>query len=79
MIFWLIVQSINNAFHQIIYLKGSDLMNKIAPTMVAIAALGAAAAVGYNYMKPQAKQQLARDAKMTMRDMGEVKDEMSIL
>lgn len=51
-------------------------MNKVAPTMVAIAALGAAAAVGYNFMKPQAKQQLARDAKLTMHDMNDVREEM---
>lgn len=51
-------------------------MNKVAPTMVAIAALTAAAAVGYSYMKPQAKNQLARDAKLTMRDMNDVREEM---
>ena len=52
-------------------------MNKVAPVMVALAVVGTACAMGYNYMKPQAKQQLARDAKTTMRDMSDVREEMS--
>ena len=44
--------------------------------MVALAAVGAAAAVAYGKMKPGAKEQLKRDMKNTAQDMGDVRAQM---
>lgn len=51
-------------------------MKKAATTLVALAAIGTAAATAYNYMKPQAKQQLKRDMRNTAKDLAGVKEEV---
>ena len=51
-------------------------MQKKTGTMVTLAAIGTAAAVAYEIMKPAAKQQLKRDARNTVKDMQGVKQEM---
>ena len=51
-------------------------MNKVTTTMAVLAAAGVAAAAAYGCMKPTAKQQLKRDMKNTIHDMGGVKSEM---
>lgn len=51
-------------------------MQKKTGTMVALAAVGTAAAVAYGCMKPAAKRQFKRDLKNTAGDVESIKQEM---
>lgn len=51
-------------------------MHKAATTMVALAAVGTAAAIAYGCMKPAGKQQLKKDVKNTFEDINGVKEEV---
>lgn len=53
-----------------------NMMTKLAKDMVMLAAAGTAGYCAYKWMSPTDKQNIRRDVRRTVEDMGDVKNDM---
>lgn len=66
---------------RILFLKRKEwyvmnMMTKLAKDMVMLAAAGTAGYCAYKWMSPTDKQNIRRDVRRTVEDMGDVKNDM---
>lgn len=52
-------------------------MNRVVKDAVMLAVAGTAGFCAYKWMSPSAKQRISRDAKRTVQDMGDLKQDVS--